>query len=369
MAYNSAQTTNFAPAGETKQSHHQRNGVVEIVAPKGQDVHQRARIWCVVQNNWTQHQVREWENAKCAAKIVTPKVGERSGTPYLQGAICFKDAKSWLTVMKIFSEAFVAPFHEHSSWKELRHHSFKPGCEDALVDEGEGPVNQGKRVDLDTCRDNDGVVSGMMTKPKRGVNPNPNVTNRPPKIANRNATVAVAGKTPRQSHKTPKGAARITIPLGVDPSRLARIWCIVQNNWTDKQREEWTLPCRAKIVTAEDDETPGSQHLTGAICFENRKSWLQVNKLFSNALVTPMPKDSSWAELRYDRLKPGCKEPLFDNGVGPAKQGKRGHVDIERFRDDIKAGFTDAQLWHAHAAGCAHFPNFINVVRKVFKMN
>jgi hypothetical protein len=105
----------------------------------------KSRGWIVVTNNPTLVDEEEWD-LECVAKACGREIGEQ-GTPHLQGAIYFKNARTLSSMKKKFKRAHLEVMR--GTWNEAKVYALKDA--NILVDVGDGP-SQGQREDLLTVK-------------------------------------------------------------------------------------------------------------------------------------------------------------------------------------------------------------------------
>lgn len=127
--------------------------------------------WVFTINNYTEENIAAIETLDCRGMVCGKEVGE-SGTPHLQGVVCFhKKCTRKHVVEELGGGAWVSIMR--GSWNQATNYAKKDG--DLVRDFGEGP-HQGRRTDIedvkrkfdegasveDLCKEAPGVMRGAM---------------------------------------------------------------------------------------------------------------------------------------------------------------------------------------------------------------
>lgn len=114
------------------------------------------REWCFVVNNWTQTDYEQVFNLKNEARYLVfgKEIGEKCGTPHLQGYVYFKDCKTLSRMKKYIPRANFGIRYEDSTPEQASAYCKK---DKEYLEFGQ-ISKQGKRVDLDEIKDD--IVAG-----------------------------------------------------------------------------------------------------------------------------------------------------------------------------------------------------------------
>lgn len=108
----------------------------------------RARAWCFTLNNWTQEEYNVVVSCSCRYLIVGKEIGE-SGTPHLQGYVCFRNARRLVSVKEKLGCNRVHVEVARGTAEQNQQYCSKEGD---FVEVGEIPVSQKRKGEMEIER-------------------------------------------------------------------------------------------------------------------------------------------------------------------------------------------------------------------------
>ncbi len=142
----------------------------------------------------------------------------------------------------------------------------------------------------------------------------------------------------------------------------SRAWCFTWNNYVavdvEKCKEIAEKSGTRYLIFGEEVSESGTPHLQGYVWFTREKSMSQMKRLFGDVPHFEKRMGTHGQASEY------CKKDgkFWEHGEGPSP-GRRG--DLERFRDAVKEGKSDAELLDEFPAMYAKYPKFVKTVRDV----
>lgn len=85
----------------------------------------RSRAWLLVWNNYSEEELQwtaQWAQINCSQYALNQEIGEKEGTPHIQGALYLKNARTFDQMKNIFPKCHL---QEARNWKNVKKYSSK----------------------------------------------------------------------------------------------------------------------------------------------------------------------------------------------------------------------------------------------------